>query len=92
MNNIETLLEELRDLADREILSREQVDIVLARHGKMSYERIQKQFGLSGATALVHCLVRTACARWWVSGMSGGTDSYLATPDEDRFRGMVQSA
>ena len=92
MNNIETLLEELRDLAAREVLSREQVDIVLARHDKMSYEGIQKQFGLSGATALVHCLVRTACARWWVSGMSGGSDSYLATPDEDRFRDMVQSA
>ena len=92
MNDIETLLEELHDLAAREVLSRQQVDVLSARKNKLSYERIQQQFGLSGATALVHCLVRTACARWWEAGMNGGTDSYLAAPYEARFRVMVQSA
>ena len=92
MNDVETLLEELRDLAAREVLSHQQVDVLLARRNKVSYEQIQRQFGLSGATALVHCLVRTASARWWTSGMSGGTDGYLAAPDEARFRDMVQSA
>ena len=54
MNDVETLLEELRDLAAREVLSHQQADVLLARRNKVSYEQIQRQFGLSGATALVH--------------------------------------
>ena len=50
MNDVETLLEELRDLAAREVLSHQQVDVLLARRNKVSYEQIQRQFGLSGAT------------------------------------------
>ena len=42
MNDVETLLEELRDLAAREVLSHQQVDVLLARRNKVSYEQIQR--------------------------------------------------
>ena len=92
MVDIEPLLAELRELAVREVLSREQIEILEARASKKTYEAVQTEFHVSGANALVHCLVRTACARYWSRGMKGGTDSYLAPPDEERFRCFVTSA
>ena len=76
MEELPGVLAELRDLAARGLLSEKQVEITLKRFEGGKYDDIIREFSLSGATALVHCFVRTACARPWVPGDSGGSDSY----------------
>ena len=61
MEPLPEVLEELRVFAGRGFLSQQQVDIVMARRDGASYDDIERRFGLSGPTALIHCLLRTAC-------------------------------
>ena len=89
MEELPGVLAELRDLAARGLLSEKQVEITLKRFEGGKYDDIIREFSLSGATALVHCFVRTACARPWVPGDSGGSDSYLAPADEEKFREFI---
>ena len=56
MEPLPEVLEELRVFAGRGFLSQQQVDIVMARRDGASYDDIERRFGLSGPTALIHCL------------------------------------
>lgn len=92
MEALPEVLEELRVLAGRGFLSQQQVDIVMARRDGASYDDIERRFGLSGPTALIHCLLRTACGYFWKSSMKGGTDNYLGPGDEEKFTDYVVAA
>lgn len=89
MEELPGVLAELRGLAARGLLSEKQVEITVKRFKGGKYDDIIREFSLSGATALVHCIVRTACARPWVPGDSGGSDGYLSPADEEKFREFI---
>ena len=92
MEDLPDELRELQEYAAREVLSNVQVAIAVARFHGAKYKEIIRSFSLSGATALTHCLVRTACARPWHPGDPGGTDSYLSPADEDKFKEFIFDA
>lgn len=82
-------LEELKDLVRKGLLTKVQVDIFISK-ATTKYEDIILLNGISGPTALSHCLVRTAMARYWYPGLTCGANSYLSPADEIRFREIVQ--
>lgn len=92
MTECDEMFRELDEFVTLGFLNKEQVEILNARRKRVSWSRIEDEFDLSGPTALTHCLVRTARARPWLSGMEGGGDSYLSPADEDLFKDHISSA
>lgn len=92
MEETDWLLQELRDFVNESLLTAAQLEIFEARLNKESYLQIQERFHISGPTALVHCLHRTASGLPWWSGMDGGADGYLCPGDEKRFKEYISIA
>ena len=92
MTECDEMFRELDEFVTLGFLNKEQVEILNARRKRVSWSRIEDEFDLSGPTALTHCLVRTARARPWLSGMEGGGDSYLSPADENLFKDHISSA
>lgn len=89
---VASYLTELEQLADSGLLSKVQVELLRARSESATYEALISRFCLSGPGPLVHALVRTATARFWCPGYSGGADSYLSPADWSKFSALIQGA
>ena len=57
MDSVEEIISELRDFVAESFLTPTQVAIIEARGQGSSYEALQTRFGLSGPTALKHCII-----------------------------------
>ena len=90
---ITSIMEEIHLSLSRGYLSKQQVKIVEARkNDKLSYNKLIEKFGISGRTALVHCLIRTCSLLFWNHGMTGEGNSYLSQHDEDLFFMIIGDA
>lgn len=91
-DDLDEMMSELRSFAQESLLTAEQVEIFEARRRGSSYAELEARSGVSGPTALKHCLLRTACGFPWWPGMTGGADPYLSPGDQQQFRDFIQAA
>lgn len=73
------IMDEMKECLQKGYLSHEHHSILMSRMiGKLTYDNLIAKFGISGRTALTHCLSRTCRLEIWKPGMKGKGSCYLS--------------
>lgn len=75
---ISSIIDEINNANEKGNLTKNQVDIVLARKNDgLTYKELISKFNISCKNALIHCLLRTCMIEYWNHGIAVQGTNYL---------------